>query len=64
MAVAPEIYARITDLSKVTDNSQIGPIVTKKPDAELYTDLDSTLAWAARNKGDANHMGEIGRYYT
>lgn len=60
MAVAPEIYARIADLSKVTDNKQIGPIVAKKPDAELMTDLDSTLAWATHNKGDASRMGEIG----
>jgi len=60
MAVASEIYARIADLSKITDMAQIRAVVTKKPDDELMSDLDSTLAWAARNKGDAGRMGEIG----
>ena len=60
LAVAPEIYARIGDLSKATDSPQIGAITSKKPDAELMTDLDSTLAWAVHNKGDAHRMGEIG----
>jgi carboxymethylenebutenolidase len=60
MAVAPEIYARIADLSKVTGGPQITAVVTAKPDTELMTDLDSTLAWAAQNKGDVSRMGEIG----
>ena len=60
LAVAPEIYARIGDLSKVTDSAQIGPIVSRKPDVELMSDLDSTLAWAASNRGDANRMGVVG----
>jgi carboxymethylenebutenolidase len=60
MAVAPEIYARIADLSKITDNTQTMAVVAKKPEAELMTDLDSTLAWATHNKGDASRIGEIG----
>ena len=37
MAVAPEIYARIADLSKMTDIQQIvRDVISKKPDAELY----------------------------
>jgi carboxymethylenebutenolidase len=60
LAVAPEIYARIADLSKITDMNQIYEVVSKKPDAELMTDLDSTLAWATHNKGDARRMGELG----
>ena len=60
LAVAPEIYARIADLSKITDGAQITAVVTAKPDAELMTDLDSTLVWAAQNKGDTGRMGEIG----
>lgn len=59
LAVAPEIYARIGDLSKATGADVMG-IVSKKPDAELMSDLDATLAWAVKNKGDANRMGEIG----
>lgn len=59
LAVAPEIYARIGDLSKATGADIMG-IVAKKPDAELMSDLDATLAWAAQNKGDSNRIGEIG----
>jgi carboxymethylenebutenolidase len=60
MAVAPEIYARIGDLSKAADSAAVSAITSKKADAELMTDLDSTLAWATRNKGDARRIGEIG----
>ena len=60
LAVAPEVYARIGDLSKATDGAQIGAITSKLPDAELMSDLDATLAWAAHNKGNPAHMGEIG----
>ena len=60
LAVAPEIYARIGDLSKATDSTQIGAITSKLPDAELMSDLDAALTWAAHNKGDASRMGEIG----
>ena len=60
LAVAPEIYARVGDLSKATDSAQVGAITSKLPDAELMSDLDATLDWAAHNKGDANRMAEIG----
>ena len=61
MAVAPEIYARIADLSKMTDTQQIfRDVINKKPDQEMYSDLDATLAWAAKNKGSATLIGETG----
>jgi carboxymethylenebutenolidase len=60
LAVAPEVYARIGDLSKATDSAQIGAITSKLPDAELMSDLDATLAWATHNKGNGAQMGEIG----
>jgi carboxymethylenebutenolidase len=61
LAVAPEIYARIADLSKMTDTQQIvREVISKKPDAELMTDLDSTLAWAAHNHGSATRIGVTG----
>jgi carboxymethylenebutenolidase len=60
-AVAPEIYARIADLSKMTDTQQIvRDVISKKPDAELFGDLDSTAAWAAANKGSASAIGVTG----
>src|SRR5690349_5727954 len=61
MAVAPEIYARIADLSKITDTQQIvRDVVSKKADEEVYSDLDATLAWAAANKGSATAIAVTG----
>ena len=58
MAIAPELYARIADLSKMTDIPQIvREVISKKPDAETFSDLDATLAWAAKNKGSATAVG-------
>src|SRR5437667_11209872 len=46
-AVAPDYYFRKgVDLTTITDFRQIFPIVNSKPDKELFSDLDATLAWA------------------
>ena len=61
LAVAPELYARIGDLSKMTDVGQIvRDVISKAPDATLLTDLDSTVAWAAANGGDTTRLGITG----
>jgi carboxymethylenebutenolidase len=61
LAVAPEIYFRNTDFPKMTDVPQImRDVIFKTPDDEIWADLDATLAWAARNHGDATRMSEIG----
>jgi carboxymethylenebutenolidase len=61
LAVAPELYARIADLSTMTDAAVIvRDVISKAPDATMLTDLDSTAAWAAANKGDAARMGVTG----
>ena len=53
LAVAPELYARIGDLSKMTDVSVIvRDVISKTPDTELLLDLDATAIWAAANHGD------------
>jgi carboxymethylenebutenolidase len=44
-AIAPDYYFRKgTDLTKITDIPQLMPIVNSKPDAELLSDLDATVA--------------------
>jgi len=54
-AVAPDYYFRKgTDLTKLTDIQQLLPVVNSKPDAELLSDLDSTVAWA-----NAAHSGAL-----
>ena len=61
LAVATEYYARIADLSKMTDAQQIvRDVISKAPDEQYMKDLDATAAWAAANKGDANRMGVLG----
>ncbi|SIO46868.1 carboxymethylenebutenolidase [Bradyrhizobium erythrophlei] len=60
-AVAPDYYFRKgTDLTKITDIPQLMPIVNSKPDAELLSDLDSTVAWAKSQGGDTSRLGIIG----
>jgi carboxymethylenebutenolidase len=60
-AVAPDYYFRKgTDLTKMTDIQQLLPIVNSKPDAELLSDLDSTVAWAKSQGGDTGRLGIVG----
>jgi carboxymethylenebutenolidase len=47
-AVAPELYARQGDVSKLTDVQQIiSTVVSKVPDSQVMSDLDATVEWAA-----------------
>src|SRR5215472_6693361 len=45
-AVAPDYYFRKGDLTKISDIQGLFPLVNAKTDAELQSDLDSTVAWA------------------
>jgi carboxymethylenebutenolidase len=60
-AVAPDYYFRKgEDLTKITDFPKLAPIVNSKPDAELLSDLDATVAWAKSQGGDTNRLGIMG----
>jgi carboxymethylenebutenolidase len=60
-AVAPDYYFRKgVDLTKITDIPQLLAIVNAKPDAELLSDLDATVAWAKTQGGDTTRLGIIG----
>ena len=53
-AVAPEMYARQGDVSKLTSIQDIfGKVVSKVPDAQVMSDLDAAVAWAKKT-GKAN----------
>jgi len=61
LAVAVELYARIGDLSKMTDASAIiRDVISKAPDDRLLQDLDATAAWAAANRGDPARLAVTG----
>ena len=60
-AIAPDYYFRKgVDLTKITDMPQLMPIVNGKPDAELLSDLDATVAWAKTQGGDTSRLGIMG----
>jgi carboxymethylenebutenolidase len=56
----PTTISKGIDLTKIADIPQLLPIVNAKPDAELLSDLDSTVAWAKSQGGDTSRLGVIG----
>jgi carboxymethylenebutenolidase len=61
LAVAPELYARQGDVSKLSDIQEIMTVVAKVPDAQVMADLDAAAAWAEKSgKGDGNRLGVTG----
>lgn len=61
MAVAPELYARQGDVSKLSDIDEIRKVVSKVPDAQVLADLDAAVAWAnATKQGDVEKLGITG----
>ena len=61
LAVAPELYARQGDVSKMADIQEIiSTVVARVPDAQVLSDLDATAAWAAGDGGDGARIGITG----
>jgi carboxymethylenebutenolidase len=59
-AVAPDYYFRKGDLTKVTNQPDLMPLVNSKADTELFSDLDATLAWAKSQGGNVDSAGIMG----
>ena len=61
LAIAPEMFYRQGDVSKLTDIAQIRAIVNKVPDDQVLADLDATVAWAAKSaQGNIQKLGITG----
>lgn len=61
LAVAPDYYYRHGDITTMQGGmQQILPVVNAKNDAELYSDLDATVAWAKADGGNTDRLGITG----
>jgi carboxymethylenebutenolidase len=60
-AIAPELYFRQGDVSKLKTIDEIRPIVAKVPDAQVMADLDATVDFAQKSgKGDVAKLAITG----
>jgi carboxymethylenebutenolidase len=61
MAIAPEMFARQGDVSKIENIQEIiDTVVSKVPDSQVMSDLDSTAAWAVKNGGSTTRLAITG----
>jgi carboxymethylenebutenolidase len=62
-AVAPELFARVTDVSKLTTIEEGRAAAGKVPDRQVMSDLDAAVAFAKSEKGDTSRLGITGFCY-
>lgn len=61
LAIAPQLFVRQGDVLQLSNVDEIRKVVAKVPDAQVLSDLDSTVNWAVKlAKGDANRLGITG----
>ncbi|MDR2838345.1 MAG: dienelactone hydrolase family protein [Azonexus sp.] len=61
LAIAPELFARQGDPRRIESIPEIlDKIVSKTPDAQVMSDLDACVAWAAANGGDTARLAITG----
>ena len=60
LAIAPDLYGRQGDMSKVTEISAAVAVAGQVPDAQVMADLDATVAWAKSNGGDGVKLAITG----
>jgi carboxymethylenebutenolidase len=58
LAIAPDLYAREGDVSRMTSIDEIRGVVAKVPDAQVMSDLDAAAAWARKDGG--GHPTKLG----
>jgi len=60
LAIAPELYARQGDVSKLSSIDEIRGVVAKVPDRQVMADLDAAVASAKAAGGDTARLGITG----
>jgi carboxymethylenebutenolidase len=63
LAIAPELFARAADMSKVTSLDDARAAAGKVGDGQVMSDLDAAVTWARANKGDTARLGITGFCY-
>jgi carboxymethylenebutenolidase len=59
-AVAPDLFVRQGDVTKLSSIDEIKKIVDAVPDAQLLHDLDATVTWAQHEPVDRSKLGITG----
>jgi len=60
-AIAPDLFARHGDATKIADFKQlVGTIVSKAPDAQVLADIDTVYGWAGSHGGNGKKRGITG----
>lgn len=60
-AVLVEIYARVASQERMADTGEVlRNFIPRTPDAEVMSDLNTAIAYAAAHGGDPNRVGVIG----
>ena len=61
LAIAPELFVRQGDAKAAVDiDTLFATIVSQVPDAQVMSDLDAAVAWAAGQGGDTARLGVTG----
>jgi carboxymethylenebutenolidase len=61
LAVAPALYARQGEVKSLTDPREINrQVFSRIPDTQSMSDLDATVAWAAKNSGNTKKLSITG----
>lgn len=61
MAIAPALYARQGEVKNLKDSREINrQVFSKIPDTQSMSDLDATVAWAAKNRGNTKKLSITG----
>jgi carboxymethylenebutenolidase len=61
LAIAPELFVRQGDVSKLSNIDEIRQVVAKVPDAQVLSDLDAVVDWAVKSaQGNASKLAITG----
>ena len=60
-AIAPELYSRLGDVTKISNISELIGVVNRAPDPTTLSDLDATVAYVkSTGSGDVGRLGITG----